>query len=72
VSAFGDALNAVREVILLNSRVEALDQRITNLASDMDGLADLVSGLRDRVSRLEGFLEGAAAASRERPPRIEG
>jgi hypothetical protein len=68
VSAFGDALNALRQVVLLHSRVEAMDQRIASLASDMDGLTDVASDLRDRVARIEGFIEGAAAAS-ERPPR---
>lgn len=63
MSAFGDALKAVREVILLSARVESLDQRIDSVASDMDGLADMVASLRDRVARMEGFIEGAAAAS---------
>jgi hypothetical protein len=67
MSAFGDALNAVRQVGLLHSRVEAMDQRIVTLAGDVDGLADIVSALRDRVARLEGFIEGATAAAKPRP-----
>ena len=66
MSAFGDALKAMRQVVLLHSRVEALDQRITTVAGDVDGLTDVVGALRDRVARLEGFLEGAAAASKPR------
>ena len=68
MSAFGDALNAVRQVVLLHSRVESLDQRIASMAADIDGLTELVASLRDRVSRLEGFIEGAAAVSRPRLP----
>lgn len=67
MSAFGDALNAVRQVVLLHSRVETMDQRIVTLAGDVDGLADIVSALRDRVARLEGFIEGATAAAKPRP-----
>jgi hypothetical protein len=67
MSAFGDALNAVRQVVLLHSRVEAMDQRIGALAADVDGLTDVVSALRDRVARVEGFIEGAAAVSKPRP-----
>ena len=68
MSAFGDALNAIRQVVLLHSRVETMDQRITDLAGDVDGLTDALAGLRDRVARLEGFIEGAAAASKPRLP----
>ena len=69
MSAFADALSAVRQVVLLHSRVETMDQRISALAGDVEGLTDVVSALRDRVSRLEGFIEGAAAVSRPRLPR---
>ena len=72
MSAFADALKAVREVIVLGERVDAMDRRIGTLAGDVDGLADLVSALRDRVARIEGFIEGAAAASsstRKKLPR---
>lgn len=67
MSAFGDALNAVRQVVLLHSRVETMDQRIGVLAADVDGLTDVVSALRDRIARVEGFIEGAAAVSKPRP-----
>ena len=69
MSAFGDALQAIRQVVLLHSQVEALDQRITSMAADFAGMTEAVSSLRDRVARLEGFIEGAAAASKRRLPR---
>jgi hypothetical protein len=68
MGAFGEALKAVREVIVLGERIEAMDQRIERLATDVDGLADLVSALRDRVARIEGFIEGATA-TRSAPVR---
>ena len=67
MSAFGDAMTAIKEVVLLKSRVEILDQRIGSVSDDLDGLADMVASVRDRVSRLEGVIEGAAMASGNRP-----
>ena len=67
MSALSDAMKAIREVLLLQSRVDGLDKRIATVADDMDGLADLVASLRDRVSRLEGIIEGAAMAASRKP-----
>ncbi len=67
MSAFGDAMTAIKEVVLLKSRVDTLDQRIGSVSDDLDGLADMLASVRDRVSRLEGVIEGAAMASGYRP-----
>ena len=67
MSAFGDAMQAIKEVVLLKSRVDALDKQIGIVADDVDGLADLIASVRDRVARLEGVIEGAAMASGCRP-----
>jgi len=69
VSAIGDALAAIRQVILMQQRMDQLDGRITQLVADVDGLTDALSNMRDRVGRLEGIIEGAAMAARQR--RIE-
>jgi len=69
MSAFGDAFTALKSVILMQSRLDQLDKRMATMASDMDGLTDAMGMLRDRVSRMEGLIEGAAMASRQR--RIE-
>lgn len=69
MSAFGDAFTALKSVILMQSRLDQLDKRMATMAGDMDGLTDAIGLLRDRVSRLEGIIEGAAMASRQR--RIE-
>lgn len=70
MTAFGDALGAVKQVILLSERMEAMDKRISALASDVDGLATSTGNLRDRVSRLEGFLEGVGAGRSAAGPRL--
>ena len=66
MSLFGDAVGAIKQVILMQSRIDQLDKRIGGMAADVDGLVDALSDLRDRVSRLEGVIEGAAMASRQR------
>lgn len=63
MSALSNAFKAIREVLLLQTRIDTLDDKIGTIASDLDGITDLVGDLRDRVARLEGFIEGAAAAT---------
>ena len=66
MSLFGDAVSAIKQVSLMQSRIDQLDKRIDGMAADVDGLVLSLSDLRDRVSRLEGVIEGAAMASRQR------
>jgi hypothetical protein len=63
VSLYGDAIKALRQVILL-------DERVRNTAVDLARISQEVADLRDRVSRLEGMLAAGMALSREtNPPR---
>ena len=63
MSLYGDAIRALRQVILL-------DERVRNTAVDMTRISQEVADLRDRVSRLEGMLAAGMALSREgTPPR---
>ena len=66
MSAFADAFNAIRQVILMQARMDQLDHRIGAMSTDMEGLTDAVAAVRDRVSRLEGVIEGAAMATGQR------
>jgi hypothetical protein len=61
VSLYGDAIKALRQVILL-------DERVRNTAVDMARKSQEVADLRDRVSRLEGMLAASIALSREENP----
>ena len=56
MSLYGDAIRALRQVILL-------DERVRNTATDLARISQELADLRDRVSRLEGIL----AASMARP-----
>jgi hypothetical protein len=52
VSLYGDAIRALRQVILL-------DERVRNTATDLARLSQELADLRDRVSRLEGMAPQA-------------
>src|SRR5216683_6673595 len=58
VSLYGDAIRALRQVILL-------DERVRNTAGDLARISHEVADLRDRVSRLEGMVAAGMALSRE-------
>jgi hypothetical protein len=61
VSLHGDAIRALRQVILL-------DERVRNTAVDLARMSQEVADLRDRVSRLEGMVAAGMAISREANP----
>jgi len=64
VSLYGDAIRALRQVILL-------DERVRNTAVDLARMSQEVADLRDRVSRLEGMLAAGVGLSREANPARE-
>ena len=61
MSLCGDAIKALRQVILL-------DERVRNTAVDLARMSQEVADLRDRVSRLEGIVAAGMAFSREANP----
>lgn len=72
MSGLGDALKAVQTVLLLREEVRLPKEASQAQSARLTQLAEAHASLRDRVSRLEGFIEGAAAAARAQQPRIEG
>jgi hypothetical protein len=71
LSTIGNVFDALRSVILLQSRIDQLDQRMARMSGDMEGLTESMYALRDRISRLEGMIEGAAMARGSAQSRIE-
>jgi hypothetical protein len=65
VSLYGDAIRALRQVILL-------DERVRNTAVDLARISQEITDLRDRVSRLEGIAAAGMALSREANPPRDG
>jgi hypothetical protein len=64
VSLYGDAIKALRQVILL-------DERVRNTSVDLARMSHEIADLRDRVSRLEGMLAAGMARSLEAKPARE-
>ena len=58
MSLYGDAIRALRQVILL-------DERVRNTAVDLARMSQEVADLRDRVSPLEGMMAAGMALSRK-------
>ena len=61
MSLYGDAIRALRQVILL-------DERVRNTSADIVRMSRELADLRDRVSRLEGMLAANVARAREPNP----
>lgn len=63
MSGLGEAFVALKNVMLLHERVERLQKELEGLARNQSELGSAVTGIDKRLARLEGFIEGAAAAS---------
>ena len=64
MSLYGDAIRALRQLILL-------DERVRNSSADLVRMSEELTDLRDRVSRLEGMLAVSMARPREPTPARE-
>ena len=73
MSGLGEAFLALKNVMLLHERVDALQKELEGLASGQRDMNRSVVDIDRRLARLEGFIEGAAAASKRTAglPRIE-
>ena len=69
MSIVGDAVKAMRNVLLLREDIRLLKDSAQAQSERLTRLAEAHGALRDRVSRLEGVIEGAAMAARQR--RVE-
>jgi hypothetical protein len=56
VSLYGDAIKALRQIILL-------DERVLNTSADLVRISQELTDLRDRVSRIEGMLAAGLVSS---------
>lgn len=71
MSAFGDAMKAVREVILIQASIDRLNGDFARMGDDVRGLKDVMSGIDKRVVRIETMIEMAQHAPGGQP-RIGG
>ena len=71
MSAFSDAMAAIRDVVLMQANIEELEKDFSDMSADLKGLQDHVASISMRLARLEGMIEGAAIVT-GRQPRLPG
>ncbi len=64
MSAFGAAMKAVRNVMLMQTRVDTLQEKIEEQAVNVKTLTTSVIDIDRRLARVEGKIEGVAMAGR--------
>jgi len=69
VSTVSDALTALKNVVLMQERIQVLQKEIERVADDVSGLNDYCVALDKRVVRIETMIEMGARSSGQR--RIE-
>ncbi len=70
MSSLGDALEAIRNVVLMQERLQVLNRKVDRMADDMKGLSDYAAALDKRVIRIETMIE--MTQRNAQTPRIEG
>jgi hypothetical protein len=71
MSALSDAFTAIKNVMLLQERVEGVKRDVERLNGDVRGLNDYVLAVDKRVVRIETMIEMTDRQAKQ-PPRIEG
>ena len=69
MSIFTNALAALKQVVLLQDRVERMEKRMDSMAGDLDGLTDVAHDLDKRLYALERIIDIGAQQARQ--ARIE-
>lgn len=70
MSSLGDALQALKNVLLMQSDIARMQKDIVQTVSDLRGLREYVNEVDKRVVRIETMIEMSGRGSR--PPQIEG
>ncbi|HEX8055770.1 MAG TPA: hypothetical protein VF481_03865 [Novosphingobium sp.] len=70
MSSLGDALQALKNVLLMQSGIARMQEDIVQTVSDLRGLREYVNEVDKRVVRIETMIEMSGRGSR--PPQIEG
>lgn len=71
MSTVGDALTALKNVVLMQERLDVMRRDFGSLAGKVDKLSDRIVDIDRRVLRIETMVEMSRAAA-SAPPRIEG
>ena len=69
MSALGEAAAAIRNVVLMQERLDVISRKVDRLADDVRGLNDYASSIDKRVVRIETMVEMSTRGGDR--PRIE-
>lgn len=70
MSTIGDAFEALKNVVLMQERIEGVRSDMAQTNADLRALTEKVLTLNDRVIRIETMIE-FADRQRAQPPRLE-
>ena len=71
MSALGEALKGIKELLLLQAQVQNLERAVENQSDAMKQLGRDLIEVDRRVTRIEGVMEGVARSSpTPRRPRL--
>lgn len=69
MSAFERVFGVLKTALLMNERFDRIEADLQDLSGTVKSLGSSHADLAERVAHLEGFIEGAAAAT-GREPRL--
>ncbi len=67
MSTVSDALTALKNVVLMQERLDVVRRELGELHDTVNAMNNRVLDVDRRVARLEGMIEGAAMARRSLP-----
>lgn len=70
MSTVSDALAALRNVVLMQERMDVMNRKLDRLSDDVKGLNAYAGAIDRRVVRIETMIEMSARSGGQ--PRIEG
>ena len=70
MSGIGDAFAALKNVLVMQERIDGLRSDIGRISADLKSVTEKVYSLDSRVARIEGMIEMARSGGA--PPRLEG
>jgi hypothetical protein len=70
VSTLSDALGALKNVVLMQERLDVMGRKLDRLSVDVQGLNDYALSIDKRVIRIETMIEMSGRSPTQ--PRIEG
>jgi hypothetical protein len=69
VSALGDAVGAIKSVLLMQTNLERLERVVERQDQDIGGLREAMTLMNNRLIRIETMIEMSTRASQQ--PRID-